>query len=199
MVYLPTIPAANDKPAQSQGEIQENFTQLNTQFSTEHVAFNAGADNGQHKFVTLRRSAGVAPVGNNMIIAQALTPAGNPYVQALSSTTIFSIPLVYTNPIAIAVPAGTSTVNLLDFAALGFIPQAGTILVYDNNSISRTVLSPFVYTGGVNLATPGVTGQLIAGTTFTRFSTAGSVLRLEVDSYPLGGTTVSVRVIGTAI
>ena len=199
MVYLPTIPAANDKPAQSQSEIQENFTQLNSQFLTEHVAFNAAADNGQHKFVTLKRSAGVAPLGDNMIIAQALTPAGNPYVQALSSTTIFSIPLVYTNPIAIAVPAGTSTVNLLDFAALGFIPQAGTILVYDNNSISRTVLSPFVYTGGVNLATPGVSGQLVAGTTFTRFSTAGSVLRLEVDSYPLGGTTVSIRVIGTAI
>lgn len=199
MVYLPTIPAANDKPAQSQPQIQTNFTELNTQFSTEHIAFDSAINNGQHKFVTLKRSAGVPPAGTDMIMAQALTIAGNPYLQALNSTTIFSIPLVYTNPVAINIPAGTSTVTLVDFAALGFIPQAGTILVYDNNSISRTVLSPFVYTGGVNLATPGVAGQLVAGTTFTRFSTAGSVLRLEVNSYPAGGTTVFVRVIGTAL
>lgn len=193
MVYLPTIPAANDKPAQSQSEIQENFTQLNSQFLTEHVAFNAAADNGQHKFVTLKRSAGVPPVGTNMVIAQALTPAGNPYVQALNSTTIFSIPLVYTTPANIAIP-GAGTNNLFDFAALGFVPQVGTLLVYDVNTTNRTILSPFVYVGGV-LETPGTTGQLKSGGELLRFDSVGSMLQLETN----GAYTVSVRVIGTAI
>ena len=190
MVYLPTIPAANDKPAQSQSEIQENFTQLNSQFLTEHVAFNAAADNGQHKFVTLRRSAGVVPVGDNMVIAQALTPAGNPYVQALNATSIFSIPLVYTTTVAVLV--GTS--NLIDFAALGLVPQAGTLFVYDTATVNKTILSPFVY-DGVGVVTPGTTGQLISGGDLLRFVYAGTVLQLITTI----ATTVSLRVIGTAI
>lgn len=198
MVYLPTIPAANDKPAQSQPQIQTNFTELNTQFSTEHIAFDSAINNGQHKFVTLKRSAGVPPVGTDMVMAQALTVAGNPYLQALNSTTIFSIPLVYTNPVAINIPAGTGVRNILNFAGLGFLPQAGTILLYDNNQPGRMVFSPFVYKAGT-LSIPVGSAQLATGTTFRKMDSAGAVLQLEVNSYPVGGTTVFVRVIGTAL
>lgn len=201
MVYLPNIPAANDKPAQSQPEIQTNFTELNTQFSSEHIAFDAGADNGQHKFITLKRSAGVPPVGTNMILAQANTVAGNPYLQALNSTTIFSIPLVYTK--SVAIPAGGGTINLFDFFALNFVSQAGTLLVYDVNTINKTILSPFVYIKSPlfgTLETPGTTGQLISGSDLIRFNSVGSMLTLETKSpYPGGATTVAVRVIGTAV
>ncbi len=54
MVYKPAIPQAGDSPAtESQADILENFTQLNNQFGaaviSDHVAFNAGSDNGLHK------------------------------------------------------------------------------------------------------------------------------------------------------
>lgn len=199
MVYLPNIPAANDKPAQSQPEIQTNFTELNTQFSSEHIAFDAAADNGQHKFVTLRRSAGVPPVGTNMILAQALTPAGNPYLQALNSTRIFSVPLVYTNPIGIPVNKGTTAnVNLFDFAALGLVPQAGILVLYDNNHQTRTLFSTFVYSAG-SLSIPVGSAQLNVSNTFRKFLSVGTMLQVEVNAYPDPNTTVFVRVIGTAI
>lgn len=53
MVYQPTKPAAADKLNASQADLQENFTQLNNQYGTDHVAFNASADNGYHQLVTL--------------------------------------------------------------------------------------------------------------------------------------------------
>lgn len=56
MVYKNLIPQPTDSPAtQSQADILENFTQLDSQFGTagDHVAFTAGADNGMHKQVSL--------------------------------------------------------------------------------------------------------------------------------------------------
>ena len=191
MTYQAGIPLPGDKPSVSRGDIFNNFTQLNTQFVAEHNAFNSASHDGKHKYVTLQRSAGVPPVGTNMILAQALTPAGNPYLQSMNSTTIFSIPLVYTQ--SVVIPAAGTT-NLFDFAALGFVPQAGTLLVYDVNTTNKTILSPFVYVGGV-LETPGTTGQLRSGSDLVRFDSAGSVLQLETAI----ATTVSVRVIGTAV
>lgn len=49
MSYTPGIPNANDLISSSQSQIQTNFTQLNTQFAIDHVAFDAGANNGKHK------------------------------------------------------------------------------------------------------------------------------------------------------
>jgi len=197
MVYKPTIPASTDKPAQSQADIQENFTQLNNQFKIEHIAFDAAADNGQHKFITLKRSAGVVPAGTDWVVAQALTPAANPYLQLVNASTFFSIPLTYYFTKHII--AGTATRNLIDFgpAGINLFPQSGTISLYDKNTQNRTVFAPYTWVGGV-LYIPGVNGQLVAGTTFTRFDTAGSVLQLEVNALAVA-TDVSVKISGTAI
>lgn len=207
MVYLPGIPAATDKPAQSQGDIQENFTQLNNQYKKEHVAFDAASSNGQHKFVTLRRSAGVVPAGTNLIIAQALTPSGNPYVQVASPTRLFSIPLTYTTPVVINIPAGSGDRNLIDFAALGFIPQAGTVSCFDVTGglpthKDRINFSPFRYDGANIWLPPGTTGQLSSGGTggtFEKFTSSGTVLQMRTNSVPAGGRDVLVYVTGTAI
>ena len=202
MVYKPNIPASTDKPAQSQPEIQTNFSELNTQFSLEHVAFNAGADNGKHKFVTLQRSAGIVPAGTNLIVAQALTPSGNPYVQVASPTRLFSIPLTYTTPVAIHIIAGSGNRNLIDFAALGFVPQEGTILSYDTVNKTRVNFSPFSFDGAVIWMPPGTTGQLSSGGsggTFEQFRAAGSVLQMRTNSVPAGGLNVLIFVTGTAL
>lgn len=58
MVYDPQIPKKEDVPQDSQAEILENFTQMNTVFAVNHVAFNdAGADKGKHKFVSFPQQA----------------------------------------------------------------------------------------------------------------------------------------------
>jgi len=57
MVYNPSIPQATDVPSQSQGQILENFTTLNTIFSTDHLAFNA-VGGGEHQQITLNSTVG---------------------------------------------------------------------------------------------------------------------------------------------
>ena len=53
MSYNPAIPAASDTPSVSQGQMQTNFNLANTYFSTDHIAFNAASDQGEHQQVTL--------------------------------------------------------------------------------------------------------------------------------------------------
>lgn len=49
MAYTPGIPNSTDVISQSQSQIRTNFVELNSQFAIDHVAFNAGSDNGKHK------------------------------------------------------------------------------------------------------------------------------------------------------
>ncbi len=69
-MFNPDIPQSQDDLSVSQGDLLTNFTQLNTQFSVNHVAFNdAGADKGKHKFVTfVEQLQDPASKGNEYII-----------------------------------------------------------------------------------------------------------------------------------
>lgn len=51
--YDPLIPAANDNLSDSQGDIQNNFTQLNTIFDSDHFKYNyaTSANRGNHRRV----------------------------------------------------------------------------------------------------------------------------------------------------
>jgi len=60
MTYLPGIPQSGDIPSQSQSQILNNFTALNTVFAVDHLAFNA-VNGGKHQQTSLVNSA-VAPV-----------------------------------------------------------------------------------------------------------------------------------------
>jgi len=51
MTFLPGIPLPGDKPSQSQGQLRNNFTALNTVFAEDHLAFNA-VNAGEHKKIT---------------------------------------------------------------------------------------------------------------------------------------------------
>ncbi|MCE5319400.1 MAG: hypothetical protein LLG04_18800 [Parachlamydia sp.] len=196
MVYKPTIPAANDRPAQSQSEIQENFTQANTQITREHNAFDSAAADGKHKFVTLQRSAGVPPAGTDIILAQALTVAGNPYAQIVYPGNAFLIPLVRFHQAAI--PAGSGTRNIFNFGTSSLVPQSGTIEVYDMGTNSGIVFGLFIW-DGVNLNVPGATNaQLGNSSTYVKLQNAGAMLQLVVSG--LGApTNISVKIMGTAI
>lgn len=62
MSYNPSIPGANDNLSTSQGQIQNNFTQLNTLFVRDHYAYSDATNGGYHKQVTLQNVAAPAPV-----------------------------------------------------------------------------------------------------------------------------------------
>ena len=194
MTYQASIPLPGDKPSVSQGDILNNFTQLNTQFAAEHNAFNSAAHDGKHKYVTLQRSAGLPPAGTNVALSQANTPTGNPYFQFITPAKVFQVPISY-KITGIAIAAGSHTVNLFDFATFGLpannaFPQMGTVILYDEQAptaYSRTILSPFAYIGGT-LYCPGTAGQLVAGSQYARFDTAGTVLQVITNAVPAGDT-----------
>lgn len=63
MTYNPSIPNSTDLISASQQPIKDNFTQLNTQFGIDHVAFNNGGSNGtgHHKKVQIDTPLGADP------------------------------------------------------------------------------------------------------------------------------------------
>jgi hypothetical protein len=61
MTYNPNIPQANDDPTQSQLQLLNNFAQINTQFSVNHVPLTAGGQNGFHTQVVFNNVLSVDP------------------------------------------------------------------------------------------------------------------------------------------
>jgi len=61
MVYYSGIPAATDKPSQSQAQFAANFTDLNTVFGIDHVNFTAAINRGEHTKVTYTNVLGADP------------------------------------------------------------------------------------------------------------------------------------------
>ncbi len=76
MTYRVGIPQSADRPSDSQSQIADNFTQLNSIFGQEHVEFNATLDNGEHKKVTLN-----APLGSDPGLAD---PKASLYTKTVS-------------------------------------------------------------------------------------------------------------------
>lgn len=62
--YNPNIPQPTDNISTSQGDLLNNFSQLNIQFSREHTAFNTGTGNGDghHKQITFNSPTSVATI-----------------------------------------------------------------------------------------------------------------------------------------
>lgn len=75
MPYYNT-PQAADRINATQPLIQANFTTINTDFSVDHIGFNAAAHNGKHKQITFVQQAGAPAFAANEIglynIASAL-------------------------------------------------------------------------------------------------------------------------------
>lgn len=62
--YNPNIPQPTDNISTSQGDLLNNFSQLNIQFSGDHTAFNTGMGNGdgRHKQVMFNSPPSIIPV-----------------------------------------------------------------------------------------------------------------------------------------
>jgi hypothetical protein len=193
MSYNPSIPQPGDIPSQSQSQFLTNFTQLNTQFGTEHFAFNAASSNGKHKYVTLIQNPTIAaPLGTELLLRQVSAASTNDVEFVDVSGNSWYIPLrrLFT---PIAIPAGTNNVNLLDFSTAALGAQiSGTIQTFDLSTPTRQNFTPFAYFGGV-LYIPVGSGQLASGNTFAKLQSSGSVLQLVVNG--LGAPTTITLII----
>ena len=83
MTFNPDSPQPNDDLSVSQGDLLTNFTELNTQFAVNHVAFDdAGADKGKHKFVTFVEQADDPESKGDEYLIYAKDDSGNPELYA---------------------------------------------------------------------------------------------------------------------
>lgn len=55
MVYKPNVPQPTDTFGQSQADFLENFSQLNTLYGKDHVAWDGGAEAGKHTALRLQQ------------------------------------------------------------------------------------------------------------------------------------------------
>ena len=61
MVYNPNIPQPEDRPSDSQSQLKENFSKLNSIFNIDHVPFNATQAAGEHDKITFNTVLGSDP------------------------------------------------------------------------------------------------------------------------------------------
>jgi len=112
MSFNANIPAATDKPSQSQAQILANFGALNTVFAVDHLAFNA-VDGGEHEKVTLNAPLGADP------------GAGGTKSSIYSKTSGATQELFFENSALVSQLTGLTTVA----AANGYITLQGGIII----------------------------------------------------------------------
>lgn len=83
MAYNQNIPQATDALSQSQQDILNNFLANYNAFNVNHVTFNAGADMGKHKWLTLPQQASTPPITFGAT-EMALYSAQSPYNAAVN-------------------------------------------------------------------------------------------------------------------
>lgn len=111
MTYNASIPQGSDFLSTSQGQILDNFGQLNTQFAIDHTAFNTGSGNGNgfHKKVTLPDQTGSIPssaADQVVVYGKTDSSISAPYYKRDGLATVF--PLSPIKAFAMLTGAGSS-------------------------------------------------------------------------------------------
>ena len=174
-IYNPAIPEATDLISTSQGEIKDNFDQLNLQFQIDHIAFNTGSGNGNghHKQVTFDNAPTAPTLSGTMSAIFAHLVAGKQQLAFANATTTYpltGIPLV----------TGTSGAT-----GSGILTPWGIILNWGQKTFSgasQAILWQVPFTSAdinvfvtINDSTPSavsVSGSSMTGTTIYKAQTA---------------------------
>jgi len=61
LTYDPNIPAPTDRLSVSQGQMQQNFSALDTVFGENHIPFSTPTDAGEHTKITINEPLGADP------------------------------------------------------------------------------------------------------------------------------------------
>jgi hypothetical protein len=94
MSYFPSIPAANDDPSVSQGQIQTNFGTLNSAFNLNHVPLGTGTGQaGKHNFVEMPIQGSTPTTIAGEGSAYTLTETGSQlaYVADANTTDVYQL------------------------------------------------------------------------------------------------------------
>lgn len=176
MTYNPNIPNANDLLSDSQGDIKLNFQQANVVFDANHYTFNAAANKGKHKFISLPVLANYAA-----IVPAPVSGEGTIYTKtAGSARNIFYTPGASTNEFQITNCRATGdfpTFGTLtdsnpgdnNFRGWTFLP-GGLLLQYgrrDTTSLTFNFTFPITFT---TIYSVNVTQEKAGATTPTRLS-----------------------------
>ena len=171
MVYNAGIPQPTDNISTvSQAQLLENFTQLNTQFSEDHVAFTATTGNGYHAKVTFNDVLGLDP-GLSTPIASLYTKADAAGTSQLffendDITTGTNIVRQITN-----IPVNGGTTKYVT-TPMGLIYQFGPVTI---NTTATTITFPLAFPNNVYslLLTVGNSSTASQQAVFSNLTTTG--------------------------
>lgn len=180
MVYDPSIPQSGDRPSVSQAQLLNNFTELNTVFNIDHVAFNATSDRGEHLQVTLNSTVADPGLGDPKVSLYTKTIAGDSelFFEKFDNGAAANLVQQMTNlPTTTAANAGTAGGNISYIDT----PWGFRILWGLTNSFSgsATVIVPV----GTTILNYQLTGNVSTGT------------RNPINGGTVAGTTLSIRTI----
>lgn len=189
MVYVPNSPQGSEKPSVSRAQIELNFTELNTQYGSDHVAFDAGTNNGKHQKSTYVAYTGSPPpdpsTGAGDLALYAKTISGNTelYLRQVSSGAVIQM----TKGTLLIAGNATGTSQGRSFLPGGLIIQWGS-LTATTGGTAFTFSTPFtaIYSlvGGIQAA--GAQAVAFASVTVagaTVYSASGSQ---EINYIALG-------------
>jgi hypothetical protein len=177
MPFNPGIPAPTHTLAADQPLITQNFTEIANDFGRNHVSFvdPTPGNRGKHNLVTLRRQAvdQVSTIDESVLYTK-FNPQDSsisaPYFAGKAVPFIFNVPLAFQSDHK-NLPAHTVTV-VYDFLATNTPPMVGTVLLYDNTNPTRTLFSPFFWSGAIAYTpgtNPNYNGQVASGADLVGF------------------------------
>lgn len=149
MAYTPNIPAATDLFSASQPQIQGNFNSILSTFDVNHVDFNAGTDNGKHKFISMPVQSpaptfAAAEVGQYSFGA-GITGQNELFINKTNQVTVTQINATGSILSNVSAPASNSQ-------GWTFLPS-GILIKWGQTDINSTVtpLQTFTYPTGPNI------------------------------------------------
>ena len=155
MTFDPNIPLATDLISNSQGDILTNFTQLNTQFGIDHVAFYTGSGNGDgtHKQITFNTPRLDPVLAGDDSMVYSKTVSGVTQLFFANATTAAQVSSTGTaaNPGTITIPGGLT-------------------IAFGNASITAGVLHNFGYTFSATPYSVVISGPAASSQAPTLFS-----------------------------
>lgn len=184
MTFQPTIPNPADYLAQSQIDLRNNFNLLNTYFSLNHIALNAGSDNGKHTYVTyVEQGADPVTAANEMAVySKDVAGSTRLFKRNESNGAVTQISDV--------TPTALGTLNAVRDMS-GLIHTWGEVTFAAGNALSPLTTFPIAYADVSLTATP-ITGT---ASVLAINSIAGANFQLRRSS-STGALTVKIIAVG---
>lgn len=129
MPYDPNSPAANQLLSVSQPIIQGNFQIIQNSFDVNHIDFNAGTDNGKHKYIELPAQPASPPIvfaAAEIALYSFLNTTTNVnelYVNKTNQATVVQVPMTASTLSSNSAPAANTVV--WTYLPSGLLLQAG--------------------------------------------------------------------------